>query len=389
MDDTIHILYLVDTLNDPRDDTVAHLRRLTRHLDAKQFHPCAITIGRAADGASSSSLLCSVEHVRLESTGPLAIAWARWQLWRRLRVTPCDLICAYGWAARSLGLPVAQSVHPAVRFSVVRDMGYGLNPQSLCSLQRSNQAAARFVASSGAAAARLVRQEMVRRDRIDIIPNGVDWQRIPERSPDSAAEAKHRFGLSIHQPVILMNAPFERPSDHTTFLKAAAFLSPLHKSARFVLLGHGSRQALERVRKVAGELNLLDQVVFVFDQTLDMQWIHAADVGVVASFVESYPDILLKFMAAGLPTVATEAGGTNEIIRHGKTGYIVEPREADGLAMRTHVLLLAQDLAAEFSAAARQRVHDEFSLEHEVQRYSDYYRTLALSAPSDGWLEVA
>jgi glycosyltransferase involved in cell wall biosynthesis len=389
MDDCIQILYLVDTLSDPWGDTVSHVRRLTRHLDPKEFRARAITIGKRTDSSSSAALLCPVNHVPMEGTGVFTVAWARWHLWRRLRETPCDLICAYGWAARSLGLPIAQSVHPAVRFSVVRDMGYGLSPQDLCHLQRSNQASARFVASSGAAAARLVRQEMVRRDRIDIIPNGVDWQRIPERTPDSVAEAKHRFGLSVHQPVILMNAPFDRPSDYTTFIKAAAFLAPLHKSARFVLLGHGSRPALERIKTLVGELNLLDQVVFVFDQTLEMEWIQAADVGAVASFVEGYPHILLKLMAAGLPTVATDAGGTNEIIRHGKTGYIVEPREADGLAMRTHILLLAQDLAAEFSSAARQRVHDEFGIEREVQRYSDYYRTLSLSTPGGGWLEVA
>jgi len=113
--------------------------------------------------------------------------------------------------------------------------------------------------------------------------------------------------------------------------------------------------------------------------------VQAADVGVHSSLLESNADTLLNYMAAGLPVVATKAGGAAEIIKHAETGYLVTPREADAMAMRIQILLVAGNVAAELSAAARQRVQTEFSVQREVQSFADYYRTLAYCS-SPEWL---
>ncbi len=385
MDDTVRILYLVDPLDDPAQDLLPHLKRLTRNLDASQFKVRMIFVRGNDPEFDSQSMRCPVDWIGMRGTGSLSELTARVKLYRMLRGQDYHLICAYGWAARTIGLPVARRVSSALRLSVVRDMGYGTGPRAWRMLQRVNNEVSRFIANSSSAAIRLMRQENVARDRIDIIPGGVDWQQIPERTEESSANAKHSFGFSARQPVVLMTAPFTPTSDYATFLHAAKLLIAHQRDARFVLAGHGDKASILKVKQLADEMRITENLVFLHDLALQQQWIQAADVGVHVSLLESSSDTLLTYMASGLPVVATKAGGAAEIISHGETGYLVNPREADALAMRIQILLVAQNVATEFSAAARKRVQTEFSVQREVQSFADYYRTLALCSSTD-WL---
>lgn len=387
MDDTVRILYLVDSLDDPAQDLLPHLKRLTRNLDPSQFKVRVVFVRGDDPDYDSQSMLCPVDHIGMQGTGMLAEMTARYRLYRMLRGLDNHLVCAYGWAARTIGLPLARRVSSALRLSVVRDMGYGIGPRAWRMLQRVNSEVSRFVANSSAAAMRLMRQEHVTRDRIDIIPSGVDWENILVRTDDSCAEAKHRFGFSAHQPVILMTAPFTPTSDYATFLKAAKHLVPHQPDARFVLAGQGDPSAIEAVKELAAELRLTENLVFVPERGMQPQWVQAADVGVHSSLLESNSDTLLTYMAAGLPVVATRAGGAAEIVSHGETGYLVTPREADAMAMRIQILLVGANVASEMTVAARQRVQTEFSVQREVQSFADYYRTLAYCSSPD-WLRA-
>jgi glycosyltransferase involved in cell wall biosynthesis len=377
MDDSIRILYLVDTLDDPSRDLLPHLKRLTRNLDQAQFKIRVMVVRGDDPEFDSQSLLCPVDRLDITGTDPVSVAVTRLKLYNRLRTEDDEIICAYGWAARAVGLPVARRVSSALRLSVVRDMGYGIGPRALRALQRANSEVSRFIAASSATASRLMRQEKVARDRIDIIPSGIDWQKIPARTAETTVDAKHSFGLSVHQPVILMSAPFVPTSDYATFLRAAANLAPHHPNARYVLLGEGENASIAGVKKLADELRVSDSLVFVHDLAMQNRWTQAADVGVQASLLESSADTLLTFMAAGLPVVATQAGGNAEIIHHGHSGYLIDPLDADALAMRIHILLVAENVAEEFTAAARNRVRTDFDSQRELQNFSAYYRTLA------------
>lgn len=387
MDDCIRILYLVDTLDDPSRGLLPHLVRLTKHLDPGQFKLRVIIVRGEPPESEHQSLLGPVERLGMGKMDPISLAAARLRLYRKLRGANCDLICAYGWAARAIGLPVAERANPALRLSFVRDMGFGTGPRALQMLQRNNGAASRFVAASSAVASRLMRQEKVDRDLIDIIPSGIDCQRFPERTPLTTVDAKHSFGFSAHEPVIVMFAPFERTSDHPTFLRAAAHLIPHHPNARFVLAGEGQEAAIAAVKRLAVELHVSDRLIFDHDPASLHRWMQAADVGVHVSILESNSDSLLTCMAAGLPLVAARAGGNAEIIQHGQSGYLIDPLDADALAMRIHILLVADNVAAAFSAAAQNRVRAEFDIGREISNFSAYYRTLVYTS-SDGWRRI-
>jgi hypothetical protein len=90
-----------------------------------------------------------------------------------------------------------------------------------------------------------------------------------------------------------------------------------------------------------------------------------ASVFVYKSDMEGLGSGALAAMAAGVPVVASNAGGLSEVVESGKTGFLV----SDGDFL-TPVRRLLEDagLAAQMSQAARQRVQQEFSVEEMVEK---------------------
>ena len=380
MRERLRILYLVDRLDDPARETLAHLGRLVGGLDRALFEPTIMAMHGIDPDFDHLSLPCPLTAAGISQIALGWDVWGRAKLSRLIRRGRYDLVCAYDLTARLLGLPVARAAEVGVCIAGVRNLGHTLTPAHLIALRKGNEAASRFVANSMAVATRLVRQERVRRDHVDIIPNGIECPGTTPRTPQSVADAKHAFGLSAQQRIIYMEGPLERIKDHATFLAAAAYLVPLHPHARFVLMLRGSADAIAQLRTHAGQAGVLDRLIFVDDTSVRRQWLQATDVAVLTSMSEGCSDTLLSYMAAGLPIVATSVGGNPELIRHGESGYLFEPGEADALAMRINILLLAEDLAARFGAAAGERARTEFSVESEVRHFADLYRALVYTS---------
>jgi glycosyltransferase involved in cell wall biosynthesis len=379
MSDPIRILYLVDSIADPDRPTVAHLHRLATGLDPLMFSPTVWSI-QDSEPEVAGILPCACGGLAVKTSGLLASLVARQRLGRIVRSGGFDLVCAFDVMARVIGLPAARAAGMDVCLAAVRDMGQALSPQSLTALHRANDAVSRFVANAAAVAQRLVRQELVRRDRIDVIPDGIDLTSVPARTPETHADAKHRLGLSLHQAVILLDAPLERVQDHPTFLAAIAHLREHHPNARFIILGSGPDGMRNEIVQEAERLGVSPLIIMTSDPRQRQLWYQAADVAVQTSPLEGCSSALLYSMAAGVPSVAAAAGGHSELIVHGQTGYLFPARDPDALAMRIHLLLAARDVAAEFAEAARRRVRDEYAVSLEVRRFTDYYHSLVYSS---------
>jgi len=76
----------------------------------------------------------------------------------------------------------------------------------------------------------------------------------------------------------------------------------------------------------------------------------AADIFVLSSLGEGFPNVLLEAMAAGLPIVATKVGGVPEIVTDRENGFLVEPRNSPQLAEKILFLLQNEDVRKQFSA---------------------------------------
>ena len=90
---------------------------------------------------------------------------------------------------------------------------------------------------------------------------------------------------------------------------------------------------------------------------------------------------VLEAMSAGVPVVASTAGGLTDLIDHGLHGLTFEPGDPRGLTEALDRMLSDAELRARFGVAGRQRARTDFSVERMSKQYLEVYNRV-LSAPS-------
>src|SRR5262249_28468615 len=102
----------------------------------------------------------------------------------------------------------------------------------------------------------------------------------------------------------------------------------------------------------------------------------AADVFLLTSVSEGIPLTLIEAMAAGLPVVSTDVGGTAEVVADGQTGYLVPAK--DDAALAGAVVRLAGDgrLRQRLGAAGQARARAVFDEARMVARYAELYQEM-------------
>lgn len=165
-------------------------------------------------------------------------------------------------------------------------------------------------------------------ERVSVLRNGVDAQRF---YPVPQTDARARLGLD-GAPLLLSVGNLVDVKRHDFVIKALSRLRQQRPDARLAIVGSGHlRAALEDQAKAAG---LTDAVVFAgaVDQANLRWWYSAADVLVLASSREGWPNVLLEAMACGTPVVASRVGGVSEVVNRTDIGTTVDIRDDESLA---------------------------------------------------------
>jgi glycosyltransferase involved in cell wall biosynthesis len=93
---------------------------------------------------------------------------------------------------------------------------------------------------------------------------------------------------------------------------------------------------------------------------------------------EGISNAIVECMALGKPIVATNDGGTPELVLEGQTGFLVPNHDAGVLTDRVLKLLNNRGLANEFGMEGRRRIETAFSLDAMTNAYLCLYRRVAV-----------
>lgn len=119
---------------------------------------------------------------------------------------------------------------------------------------------------------------------------------------------------------------------------------------RLNIVGDGIEKV--KLKNMVGELELEDCVHFVgkVSHTDILHYLRNADVFVLPSISEGFPNVLLEAMACGLPIVATHVGGIPDIVHDQVHGFLVEPKNAEKIAEKISIILNDESLSDTFSS---------------------------------------
>ncbi len=261
-----------------------------------------------------------------------------------------------GPAARALGLPVLQRVGGS---GDLRDR-WGVRLEQRRWVDRV------------VVPARSIRESLARfpwmraEDRVAVIPNGVDLDRI--RPGEDAGLLRAELGLDPRTPILAAAVQLAGIKGLDTLLRAVPAVRTPGPPPAVALLGRGKEEG--PLRTLAAELGLGGRVRFLGFRPEPWRFLEDAAVVVHPSRAsgEGLPNAVIETLAKGRPLVATAVGGVAEAVTDGEQGLLVPPGDPPALARALESLLASPDRAAALGAAGRRRAEAEFDERIMVER---------------------
>jgi L-malate glycosyltransferase len=314
--------------------------------------------------------------------GPGALV-QQYRLARYILRERVQLIHTHGFYANVFALPPAFLARTPVRIASIRDDG-----SVWTAAQRSVERIVCRLADCTVVNAEMIGRRLVAEgwptERVAVIPNGVDLARFHKRDGRSALHGE--LGLPATAPIIGVLARLAPCKGLEVFLDAARIVANSFPDARFLVVGdQGSVPdgdgAVRPYRQILEErvvrLGLTDRIVFTGFRLDVPELLAEFTVSVLPSITgEGLPNSVLESMAAGLPVVATNSGGTGEAVENKQTGLLVPPGDAAALAQAIMALLAEPLLGLRMGEAGRRRVAERFSLNRMATAMQTLYERL-------------
>lgn len=299
-------------------------------------------------------------------------------LQRLIRERQIDVVHAHDYKTDVLTLLLSR-VTTARPLSTVHGWTGHSTRERLCYYPADKHVLARFprvIAVSGEIGRELVRYG-VESTRITTVLNGIDHRRF-RKDRSKVLEARSAFGLDPSEIAIGAVGRLEPQKRFDRLLEAFAAVRVSRPQLRLFIVGDGSqRAALEQQQHALGlhdSCTLLGHVADVIPSH------HAFDLFVQSSDYEGTPNAVLEAMALETPVVATDAGGTAELVHDGVHGRIVPIGPAERLADAIHAAFDDPAGTSRMAVSARLRVEGELSFESRVRRVESIYQEIVADA---------
>lgn len=198
------------------------------------------------------------------------------------------------------------------------------------------------------------------------------------------AELREELGVSSREHVVGMVARLQAWKRHDAGLRAIGLLRDRGHDVHGLMVG-GDAYGLEpdypsKLERLVGELGIAGSVTFTGQVPVAVEYLSAIDVLVNASEPEPFGLSILEAMAAGVPVVAVDSGGPQEIIRDGQDGLLVPSADPGQIAGAVESLLTSPELRERIRESAARRVRESFSADRMAAEFSTRLEELAAQA---------
>jgi sugar transferase (PEP-CTERM/EpsH1 system associated) len=305
----------------------------------------------------------------------LGVYWRLWKTLRRLRPSLIHTrnLAAFEMQLVGMLLPGLRSVH-GEHGRDIYDLK-GTNPKYRLLRKALRPFVDRYIAVSRDLESWLIDYIHVGRHKVRQIYNGVDQARFSPRV-DARCLAGLPDGFMPEDGLLIGSVGrLAQVKDQASLLRAFALLQQQPEGRRdhlrLMLVGDGP--LFQDLHCTAEELGIVDKVWMPGDRKDIPELLRSMDVFVLPSLAEGISNTILEAMASGLPIVATDTGGTPELIEPGDNGLLVPVGNPAALAERLGYLVDHQDERTRMGHAGRERVERRFNWDATVESYLSVY----------------
>jgi len=191
-----------------------------------------------------------------------------------------------------------------------------------------------------------LQQQVITHTRVDfskttVIPSGLEL--APFQVNQSQESARKLMELPVNRKIIGLIGRFDPHKGQLLLLEALKQCKA--ESISICLLGEPTRNEgtayFDQIQEMI-RANHWEEIVFIRPFREDIpSFYHAIDVFVMASKAETFGMVTIEAMASGIPTIGSNAGGTPELLKQGKLGYLFTPLDATDLAKSIQTFLEA------------------------------------------------
>ncbi len=346
-----------------------HLCQVLRLLDRQRFEPMLLCLsGRGA-------LLEDVRALDVPIYSPAKGAGFRgFGLARRvagtsvlLRRLQPDLVHAYLLRANFVGALSARLARVPVVFCSTRGC-HELHGSELLAARIANALADQVMVNAEAVRDFVHEHEGCPKEKMFVVPSGIDTRRF---RPLPAGDYKTRLGVGADRIVIGTVTRQRIRKGVVEFLEAIAAVRQHWPQVHGMIVGEVSESG--ELETCIRDLGLKGHVTLTGRRRDMPEVLSAFDVYVLSSHDEGMSNALLEAMAMELPVVATDVGGTGEVVVAGSTGLLVPPKDSAKLARGIEAILDRPDRGREMGRLGREVVEKKFSAHAMVKKMEEIY----------------
>jgi glycosyltransferase involved in cell wall biosynthesis len=292
---------------------------------------------------------------------------AAWRLRRVLRERRIDVVHAH--TAHAVSVAALATLGTTIPLVVSRRVDFPLRANAGTKWKYGR---ASVIIAISHAVARVLTSSGIAPDRVVVVPDGVDVDRIVT---PATREILASLGIPAGAPLVVQVAQLVGHKDPLNFVRAMARVRELVPNANGLLVGDGPlRGEVEQEIRALG----LNSVVRLAGYRTDADSLLAsADVACLSSREEGMGSVLLDALAFGIPIAATRAGGIPEVVVDGECGLLADVENPTAFGDAIGRILLDRDLRERLRSGATRRA-GEFSVERMTNRtIAVYDRVLA------------
>jgi glycosyltransferase involved in cell wall biosynthesis len=287
------------------------------------------------------------------------------------RVKPIDVIHAHGplpcgdasaLLSRHLGIPFVVTVHGLDVFALCGQAGISAKWRRQKSVALYE--AARTVICISDKVRQILDGGMPADVRSAVVYNGTDVDLFSPTANTLVAPGKE----------VLVVGTLIASKGHALVLRAIDRLQNLFPALRCQIIGEGPDRA--RFETLASQLGIAHQVRFLGRQSrvAVADAMRACSLFVLPSCNEGLGCVYLEAMACGKPAIACHGQGIDEIIQHGKNGWLIPANGLEELVQGMATLLQSTDLATRIGNAGRETIVNGLTLRDQAERLASVYR---------------